>query len=570
MNKKLFRETHPELYQLIDVEETSKVFPGTDVHSLNQWSTKKVMCHGDCGHSWETYPQRMRSRKTQCPYCGGQRVLPGFNDLATIHPEVLSEWDYSKNDIEPEEIFPKSGRKVWWICDKKHSWRVAVCDKVMHRTGCPYCAGKKVLAGYNDAASTHKEIIDSYWDFAKNSVQPTEVTAGSKKKVFWKCSEGHSWETAVQKVLGESKTRCPVCSGNKINPGVNDLHSAFPAVAAELCDDPKATHAFSNKKKNWKCSVCGFLWESTVVNRTAGGNGCPACVARSSRQEDELHVFLQSILPGEDIIRHDRTIIKPKELDFFIPSKKIAIEYNGLFWHSDAKVKTKDYHREKFQRCAEQGIQLVSIWSDDWTTKRTVVESMLSHKLGVSDKPRVFARKTRIVEVDTATARSFCDAYHIQGFCHGSAYFGLEYDGEMVALTILKKIGDTLRLERFCTSRIVVGGAGKLTSKAMSFGRSQGCTQLVTFADATVSDGGLYQQLGFTNDGEIPPDYKYIIPHDNYATRRHKFNYRKKRFETDKNLLFEPNLTEKQLAELNGFHRVFDCGKTRFVKPIEQ
>lgn len=92
----------------------------------------------------------------------------------------------------------------------------------------------------------------------------------------------------------------------------------------------------------------------------------------------------------------------------------------------------------------------------------------------------------------------------------------------------------------------------------------------MTFADATVSDGGLYQQLGFTNDGEIPPDYKYIIPHDDYTARKHKFNYRKKRFETDESLLFEPNLTEKQLAELNGFHRVFDCGKTRFVKPIEQ
>src|SRR5690606_30137123 len=129
---------------------------------------------------------------------------------------------------------------------------------------------------------------------------------------------------------------------------------------------------------------------------------------------------------------------------------------------------------------------------------------------------------------------------------------------DIVAVCVLKKFRDDLTLSRYATDRLVPGGHSKMISwiqKNLDFDR------LVTFADLCVSDGSLYETTGWRRDAELAPDYRYVVG----SRREHKFNYRLKRFRDDPNLLFEEGMTEKQLAELNGIPRIWDCGKIRYV-----
>ena len=187
---------------------------------------------------------------------------------------------------------------------------------------------------------------------------------------------------------------------------------------------------------------------------------------------------------------------------------------------------------------------------------------MIKHKLNISSKKNIYARKTYIEEINKDQARDFLDTYHIQGYASGSKYYALLNDDEnVVAVSVWKKIGNILYLDRYATSCNVVGGMGKLLKYGKNYAISLGLDKIVTFADHCVSNGGLYEKLHFKEDGMLSPDYKYVVK----GKRVHKFNYRKKRFRDDDNLLYEDGLTEKQLADLNGLERIWDCGKTRYV-----
>ena len=241
----------------------------------------------------------------------------------------------------------------------------------------------------------------------------------------------------------------------------------------------------------------------------------------------------------------------------------MAFEYNGLYWHSDKAGKSDTYHYDKWKRCADKGIQLISIWEDDWNYREDIVKRMIAHKLGVSNDRKVYARQTDVVIVDKDDARAFCNAHHIQGYVSGSVYYGLKdrRTDSLVAVSVWKRSGDQLRLERYCTSENVIGGMGKMLKAGVQYAKDNGLSKIVTFSDHDVSDGGLYRRLGFIPDKELKPDYKYIVG----GTRVHKFNYRIKRFRDDPNLKYADGLTESELAQLNSLPRVYDAGKTRWA-----
>ena len=193
---------------------------------------------------------------------------------------------------------------------------------------------------------------------------------------------------------------------------------------------------------------------------------------------------------------------------------------------------------------------------------RDIVKSMIAHKLGVSQEERVYAIKTALHPLESSQARLFLDSYHIQGSARSTAYFGL-YDSNntLIAVSSWRKNKDTLYLDRYATSCIVVGGMGKMLKKGKELAKEYGCTKIVTFSDHQVSDGRLYEKLGFTLDKEITPDYRYL----SQGARKHKFGYRLKRFKNDPELTYREDLTEKELAKLNGLERIWDCGKSRYT-----
>ena len=450
---------------------------------------------------------------------------------------------------------------------------------------CPYCGARKKIRANAlskpDYPLCNKCVVDSQGNLVSTrpsnllvDVSPEAelwwnderdvrtVTAGSKYRAKWKCPD--CGDTFVKPVI-RFKPKCDCQSGNR----PNSLLVRAPWLESEFSEDntidiSSLTYS-SAKKVIWVCNK-GHSWKASVYQRVLQKSGCPHCsCSGTSSAEKELRDYVINQVGEESVVANDTATIFPQELDVYIPSRGIAIEYNGLYWHGERCGKERNYHRDKAMACKNAGVQLITVWEDEWLYQQSAVKHMITHKLGVSKQRRVFARQTKVVELTAQQAREFCERYHIQGFVQGGLYAGLvDGAGDLVAVSVWRKNGVHAYLERYCTSQVVVGGMGKLLAHGLSWAQNKGISQIVTFADLCVSNGDLYEKLGFTKDKILRPDYKYVVN----DRRVHKFNYRKKRFKEDLNLVWQDGLSESELAILNGIDRVWDCGKIRYTLQV--
>ena len=173
------------LYPQIADEWDYKLNEGLQPDQVSIGSHKKFHWICEKGHRYEI-DIKHRVSGTGCPYCANKKVLAGYNDLATVFPQLAEQWDYANNgDEKPTEYTMGSGKKVYWVCSKGHSYLASIAKR-SNGSGCPYCTNKKVLKGYNDMATTNPEVLID-WDYSRNTIDPTTLTAGSQKEVFWKC-----------------------------------------------------------------------------------------------------------------------------------------------------------------------------------------------------------------------------------------------------------------------------------------------------------------------------------------------------------------------------------------------
>lgn len=514
------------------------------------------------GHEWKAKISRRVYNKTGCPECARLRPAQPGNSLLDIYPHLAAEWS-SKNQQSAEEVSYGSKQKHWWECKEGHEWKSTISNRVTRPGQCPYCSGRKAIPGRTDLATIRPDLALQWSKKNRKTAEETVVT--SPDYAWWTCSLGHEWQAGVKDRARRPSSSCPVCLNRVLLPSFNDLETLFPKIAQEWSPrndlKPWEVGGKVHTKVWWLCNK-GHEWKATIASRTSGGTGCPHCSRRISKMETEVADFLKSLLPDVEVRTSVRDVIAPKELDIYIPSKNLAVEFNGLYWHTEAQGKDKDYHRAKWQACRDQGIQLIQIWEDQWRDNPDVVKRMLAHKVGASQEKRVAARKTEVVLLDKVEAAEFLNSYHIQGFASGSYYLGLRIKGseQVVALMVLKRQGGDMILSRYATSAHVVGGQSKLVKYAE---RNFEYGKLITFADLEVSDGSLYERTGFVKDKELKPDYRYLFD----GERRHKFGFRLKRFREDPDLLFEEGLSERELALLNGIERLWDTGKIRYVKP---
>lgn len=257
--------------------EVAKEADGWDPSTVGASSGKKLPWKCKKGHTWEAVVgSRTPPQSSNCPFCGNKRAWPGYNDLATLCPEVAKEAD----GWDPTRVTLSSKAKVWWKCAENHHWEARVQERTRSSkgTGCPVCAGKKVVAGVNDLASKYPELAKEAegWD-------PTTVTtksSGSKRD--WRCGLGHKWQARVADRTPPKSQGCPYCAGRRALSGFNDLATLFPEVAREVdgWDPSTVTTGSSGEKKKWKCQH-GHTWEELVAQRTPPNDfGCPYCSGR--------------------------------------------------------------------------------------------------------------------------------------------------------------------------------------------------------------------------------------------------------------------------------------------------
>ena len=337
-------------------QERNKTILSRDVAA---YSNKKYWWKCTYGHSWLATPNN-RSNGYGCPYCSGRRAIKGETDLATRFPELLSEWDYDKNSIDPSDVSAKSNKTYWWKCEKGHSWK----DKPCHRArgdGCPFCSGHRVLAGFNDLATLNPSLAKE-WSYEHNKpLCPNQITVSSSRKVWWICSEGHTWETSVAHRNTEG-TGCPYCSGRFLIKGKNDLKTINPILAAEWDYEkngilsPCDIAANSDVVVWWKCPVCHNEWKARPATRNRTGQGCPKCSKRNRTSFPEQAIFFYLKQVFVDAQNSYTSVFQNQmELDIYLPSKKTGIEYDGIMH------KGKKADRTKYLICKRNGITLIRV-----------------------------------------------------------------------------------------------------------------------------------------------------------------------------------------------------------------
>ena len=261
----------------------------------------------------------------------------------------------------------------------------------------------------------------------------------------------------------------------------------------------------SEAKQEWICVPCGEIFPGKIDN--GGIPRCPKCFPNQKKSYGEMDLF--NSINIQDKIQGDWSILLNKELDIYIPSKKIAIEFNGIYWHSEARGKFKNYHLDKTIRCEEQGIQLIHIFESEWVYQQEIIKSIIASKLGNFDN-KISARKCIIKEIDILDKNNFLDENHLEGSVESNINLGLFYNDELVFIMCFKSLKNNhFELIRYCSklNTMVYGGLSKLlnTFKLNYFPKSIKC-----LIDRRFSFNHNLQKFDFKLKGTLPPSHFFI------------------------------------------------------------
>lgn len=371
----------------------------------------------------------------------------------------------------------------------------------------------------------------------------------------------------------KSSGGCPECANIKraknLSPQIefDEFSEKFKSYNGSSKYHIVSEHYITNKDKLiFKHLDCGNEFEMRP-NDFQQGYRCPVCARKSSIPENELAEFIESIYSGT-ILRNDRTLINPWELDIYLPDLNIAIEFNGLYWHNEFN-KGKTYHKDKLEKCNSKGVRLIQVFEDEWVQKRDIVKSKITNILGLSKLPRVYARKGYIKKISTDEARDFMNKNHIQGYSNSTIKLGFFVNDQLYSVILFNKLRETMNagniekswdLIRFASdiNFIVVGSFSKMLT---FFIRKYNPSYIKTLADLRWSDSdNMYDVAGFKEESRVVPRYFY----SDGVNREHRFNYRKSAIKTKFPEVYDRDLTEFEMMDKTKLFRIWDAGKITY------
>ncbi len=311
------------------------------------------------------------------------------------------------------------------------------------------------------------------------------------------------------------------------------------------------------KECNEKFNINSDLLASRIANESSVCLKCnPIGDKYVSNAENMISEFLEE--KNVQLIRTDMKSISPYHLDIVIEKNKMAIEFNGIYWHSD-KFKDKYYHINKYNKCSDADLSLIQIWEDDWNNKRDIVKSILLNKIGMSDQ-KVYARKCHIKEVHHKEKDSFLEENHIQGKTTSSINLGLYHNNSLISLMTFGKRRTNGKSEfeliRFCNklNTVVVGAASRLFN---FFVKNYEFDKIISYSDNSYSNGDIYKKLNFHYSG-TSINYYWCDGKNKY----HRFNFNKKRLVAQG---FDASKTEDQIMRERGFSKIWGAGNKKWI-----
>jgi len=517
-------------------------------------STKICIICPKHGEFWQTPHDHLKG--AGCPSCGkekqGKRNRIGTGEFIRLSNLVHhNKYNYYKVD------YKNAKSKVCIICSEHGEFWQSPCN---HLKGyaCPKCTGKQIL-DKEDFISKAKEIHGNKYNYSKVEY------VNNKTKICIICPEhGEFWQVPSAHLQGHG---CQDCASAVLKEKNSYTTESFVEIAQKIhgnkYDYSKVKYKNSSTKVCIICPEHGEFWQRPDAHLQ--GEGCPKCGAILSKSEDEIYIFCCNLVGEENVEKNTRSVIYPKEIDIYIPSLKIGIEYNGLRWHSEKYKSDKNYHYNKLKLCKEKGIRLIQIFEDEYINHKEIVLSKIAHILGKCENlPKIMGRKCEIREIDIPSSKIFLEKNHIQGYGSGTIHLGAFFNNTLVGVMNFRLEKDKWELTRFATDNgyICQGIGGKLFKY---FVDRYSPTEIKSFADLrwTINeDNNVYTKLGFRFASYTTPDYKYFKSSDG-IDRQHKFKFRKEKLNRKYGLPL--TMTESEMTEKLGYTKIWDCGLIKYI-----
>ena len=424
------------------------------------------------------------------------------------------------------------------------------CKRTLNRTGYGFCGNTDVCKCFREMHSKLRAGKD-----VSNIIEKRTTTWLAKygvdnpsRSTDIKCKRKN---TMQQRTYENMYSRL---ANNKETIGFEQVINRVKDVVTPQFTREEYSGCFRKNSYKWKCEKCGNIFEDHVdYGRTPR---CQQCFPHDvSAGELELREWIKS--NNITIVENDRSTLSNLELDILIPTMKIAIEFNGVYWHS-SKFKPANYHVEKYLLCKEKGIHLIQIFEDEWNTKKDIVKARLLSKFKISEKN--YARKCVVKHVSPAEYRKFTVEHHLQGYAASSILYGLFHQDHLVAVMSFSKSrysNEGYELVRYCSIGTVVGGAGKLFA---AFVKKCRPSTVVSYANRCWSDGSLYRCLGFVDVTKNQYNVGFWYVKD--FKRNHRSTFNKQRLVK---LGFDQSMTAEKIMDNAGYLKIFDCGNYKFV-----
>lgn len=505
--------------------------------------------------------------------------------LATLPQEVQDKYDFGNATYKNALV-----RMEGIVC-RSHGVFSQYSGALRKGIGCPSCGAEQRAAKLRFSLDEFYARVTALHGGAYS--YPNRNYVSMHKKIDVVCPRHGAFSISPLKHY-YSKQGCPACGAEKrgirtSGKNVGELAAITSIRKHAAMFVERATAVHKGLYDYSKVTYVGIKQEVTIICKKHGefqqrpekhiyeGQGCPRCSVHLSKQEDVLARFLAIFTP---VIQRDRTILKPKELDIYMPEKKLAVEYCGMFWHShgdkESERKDKLKHFQKHKDCEAAGIRLITVFESDWQRNPKAVKRLLRNAIGKS-KGRLMARKCEMKKVSNSEAAAFYDRYHPQGGAGHGEHYGLYWKGKLVACMRFvfgandRGAGAAKRvwtLGRYATRLNVAGAASKLFK---AFLADHNPPAVKSFSDNRYFTGAMYPQLGFHLEEDVSPDYQVWSAKLGLRPKPH-YQRRQLPKRLDEHGLdpagFDPQTdqrTEAEVTYLMGARRIYDCGKKRWL-----
>ena len=536
------------------IAEAKKVhgdrFDYSQVKYTNNHTKVCIIC-SEHGEFWQMPTKHLSGQG--CPKCSQKEVTDKqrysskqFIEKAyQVHGD---KYDYSKVD------YKDAYTKVCIICPEHGEFWQKPGNHLFGQ-GCPKCFGNIRLTTESFIQKAQTVHGDKY-DYSKVKY------ANNSTKVCIICPDhGEFWQVPNSHLSGKG---CPECGKLQNTDKRRGDTANFIKKAREVHGDKYNYSKVEYRSVKEKvCIICpkhGEFWQE--VDNHLQGHGCPKCACIVSKSEEDINDFINNTCGIETKTKDRSLLAKRLECDILIPSHKLAIEYNGLRWHSEQFNKDKNYHLFKTESAESKGYHLIHIFEDEWLEHKDIVLNKIRHFLGKDEKkPVIGARKCLVKKVSKAEAEPFLSTYHIQGFVGSTAYYGAFYEDKLVGvMTFKQEKANEWNLTRFATNTDyrLPGLASKIFKQ---FIKDYAPIEVKTFLDRRWSHGDInvYDKMGFRLVDTLAPEYRYVVGFQ----RLHKFGFRKQILHKKYGLPL--TMTEKEMTEQLGFYRIWDCGLYKYV-----